>query len=105
LRQRLTGHKAPAYTRPNTPITCPEFAPSVEQLDNMEKLCELISKEGNIERVIDMLEVAELHRELGRFDEAAHALSKVPDECNAVKRKLIEDLVANREGNPVRFRY
>lgn len=103
--QRLVGHKAPVYLRPDTPITCPEFKPSSEQIENMTKLCELIVEQDKGKGDIDMLELAELHRELGRFDEAGCALSKVPDERDPVAKNLIGSLIAKNEANPVRFRY
>lgn len=103
--QRLIGQKAPSYVRPNMPITFPEFNPSVEQVKNMTRLCELIVEEGDVGGKGDMLEVAELYRELGKFADAKHAIASIPHEYNPVARKLIAELIANNEASPVRFRY
>jgi hypothetical protein len=49
-----------------------------------------------------MLEVAELFRELGRFDDAADALKQCPADDIGVPEKLMERLINECQRAPVR---
>lgn len=103
--QRLLRHKPPVYTRPDAPITHPPFEANADQLANMMRLGELLTATGREAAKHEMLEVAELYREAGRFDEAAHALAAVPYDENPVARGLIGGMIKKNDASPLRFRY
>jgi len=53
---------------------------------------------------IDWLEVAELYREQGMFDEGKDALSRCHEDQQRVTKGVIAGLVDDRSIEPVRFR-
>jgi hypothetical protein len=102
---RLVGRKAPVYVRPKVRMTFPPFTTTLEQTRNMTRLCELITMESKLSGELDMLELAELYRELGLFADAKHAIASVPPDTNPIARKLIAELIELGHSGPVRFRY
>ena len=86
----------PALDRP---ITFPVFEPSPEQRENMSALLKLIESSANP----DFFQQAELHRELGQFDEARRALSKAQEEDNPSLYRLSETLTKRRQAALVRY--
>ena len=51
-----------------------------------------------------LLEIAELHRELGQFDKAFMMLQELPEEDLGVTSQLIAKLVDKKETAPIRYR-
>jgi len=86
------------------PFSVPPYQPSELQLRNMERLLELIFEKLYEPYGPDMLEVAELYRELGRFDEAADALKQCPADDIGVPEKLMERLINEGHCAPIRYR-
>jgi hypothetical protein len=70
----------------------------------MEQLLELILEKMHEPYGPDMLEVAELYRQLGRFEEAQDALKKCPADDIGVPEKLIERLINEGHRAPIRYR-
>ena len=79
------------------PFTVPPFKATDEQRHNMERLIELQTRRENP----DWLELAELYREMGRFDEAAMAISQFQKEETNISRLVLE-LISEREIGPMR---
>jgi hypothetical protein len=50
------------------------------------------------------LDLAELYRELGRFDEAQLQISKIPENETGITSKLISDLIDRKENALIRYR-
>lgn len=100
--QRIRKVPAQQYARPaGSPFTCPPYELSDEQRDNLTALLRL-NDSGDI--ALDPETLAELHRELGQFEQAAEALSRVPEKDRDVTTDLLEKLVKNRETAPMRYR-
>jgi len=88
----------------NKPFTVPPYQPSQLQIGNMTRLLELLLEGGNETYGPDPLEVTELYRELGRFDEAAIALQACTEDDIGVTRKLLAKMINDRTTAPVRYR-
>jgi tetratricopeptide (TPR) repeat protein len=100
--QRLRRAAAPKYQRPaNAPFTCPPFEATTEQNDNMRALLQLMTQDTTR---VDLLIVAELHRELGEFDQAAQALQKLDEKDRDITSQLMTKLVHEKQTAPVRYR-
>ncbi len=98
--------KKPAAPPPmdTRPFSAPPYQPSELQVQNMERLLELILEKLHEPFGPDMLEVAELYRELGRFEEATDALKQCPEEDIGVPEKLMERLIRECQRAPIRYR-
>ena len=90
---------------PNEPITFPAFQPTDTQRANMVRLVELIKTQPENFSKEYPVELAELHRELGNFDEASALLMDVSPENQDVVTNLMLDLCHQRKSAPVRYRY
>jgi hypothetical protein len=86
------------------PFSAPPYQPSELQVQNMERLLELILQKLHEPYGPDMLEVAELYRELGRFEEALGALKQCPADDIGMPEKLMEQLIAEGQRAPIRYR-
>lgn len=86
------------------PFSAPPYQPSELQVQNMERLLELIMEKTHEQYGPDMLEVAELCRELGRFEEAQIALKQCPADEIGILEKLMENLINERQQAPIRCR-
>jgi hypothetical protein len=86
------------------PFSAPPYQPNDLQVQNMERLLELILEKSHEPYGLNMLEVAELNRELGRFDEAADALKQCPVDDIGVPEKLMENLIIQGQRAPTRYR-
>jgi hypothetical protein len=103
LWQKLRKVPAPTYVRSSSsPFTYPPFEPTRVQQDNMRALLLLLNREDK--RKKHLQEIAELHRELGEFEEAAKALDEYEDIDRSKVSTLLADLVKDRETAPVRYR-
>lgn len=102
---RLLGRK-PVAVPPmkNKPVTVPPYQPSQLQIGNMTRLLELLLEGGNETYGPDPLEVTELYRELGRFDEAKTALQACTEDDIGVTSKLLAKMIDDRTTSPVRYR-
>ena len=98
--------KKPAAPPPmdTRPLSVPPYQLSELQIRNMERLLELILEKLHEPYGPDMLEVAELYRELGRFEEAADALKQCPADDIGVPEKLMERLISECQRAPIRYR-
>lgn len=103
LWQKIRKIELPKYTpQPNRPFTYPPFEPTDEQCNNMKALLDLLLPiEKNRSH---LLEIAELHRELGQFDKAIMMLQQLPEEDLGVTSQLIAKLVDKKETAPIRYR-
>lgn len=64
----------------------------------------MILEAGNEPHGADMLEVAEIYRELGRFDAAAEALRQCPEDDRGTPNKVMEQMIYKGVVAPVRYR-
>ena len=102
---KLRGRKAPSYIRQAVPFTCPVFEPSTEQLQNMQRLTELLLVHNSTaQHRYSALTLAELFREQGRFAEAEERISAIAEHEKGVTSKLVGDLISERQTAPVRYR-
>ncbi len=107
---RLLRRGPPSSSRtPASPFTCPPFEPSGEQPGNLRRLAEMLGtgaeQAGSFaEEAASALELAELYREQGRFEEAEAALGGLDAEEAGTVGKLLADLIRERLAAPVRYR-
>lgn len=102
---RLARKKPPAPPPMDTrPFSVPPYQPSELQTQNMMRLLELILEKLHEPYGPDMLEVAELYRELGRFEEALDSLKQCPADDIGVPEKLMESLINQGQRAPIRYR-
>jgi hypothetical protein len=105
LIQRLKKTQPPpppaSFTRP---FTTPPYTPTTEQLGNMKRLLTLILAESAGRTWVDWLEVAELYREQGSFQEARDSLSRYNDDHTSVTAKVLAEQIWLRSGAPIRYR-
>jgi len=95
----------PEYVRSATSrFTVPSFEPSEIQIENMTALSTklLVLQKNNPEA--NALDLAELYRELGRFDEAGVQISKIAGNETGITSKLIFDLIDKKEIALIRYR-
>jgi hypothetical protein len=100
LRKKLAT-PPPMETRP---FSVPPYQPNELQVQNMARLLELILEKSHEPYGPDLLEVAELYRELGRFVEALDALMQRPADDIGVPEKLMESLIGQCQRAPIRHR-
>ncbi len=102
---KLIGRKAPNYTRPEkSPITCPAYGPSPLQLQNMERLTQLLISDATTSGYAHRLELAELYREQSRFDDARQMIRSMTEREVDVTSEIITGLIRERQPAPARFR-
>lgn len=103
---KLLLRKKPAVpSTPNEPITFPTFQPTDVQMENMLHLVELIQANSENFTKEYPVELAELYRELGKYDEAKALLENVSTENQDFVTNLILELCNERQSAPVRYRY
>ena len=98
--------KKPAAPPPmdTRPFSVPAYQPSELQTQNMMRLLELILEKLHEPHGPDMLEVDELHRELGCFEEALDALKQCPADYIGVQEKVVERFIGQSQTAPIRHR-
>lgn len=102
---KLRRRKAPSYSRPpGSPFTYPAFEPTDEQLRNMTRLSEILRAWGAASRPGHTMELAELYRELGRFDEAELVILTIDERDVGVTSNLITKLIKEKQSAPMRYR-
>ena len=101
---KLRGRQAPSYSRPpGSPFTYPAFAPSDQQIQNMRRLSEILREWGAASRQRYTMELAELYRELGRFDESEQVIMTLDDSEVGVTSNLITRLIKEEQTAPMRY--
>ena len=103
--QRLNKTQPPPLPATfNRPFTIPPSTPTTEQLGNMKRLLTLILADSADDAWIDWLEVAELFREQGLFQEAKDALGRYNDCHPSATKGVLAEKIAMRVSAPVRYR-
>lgn len=98
--QKLRKVEARLYIRPENGIfTYPDHELSEKQRENMSKLLEM--QKGF---PIDYITCAELHRELGQFEQGGRVLQERPNEKKNIILRLMGQLILGKITAPVRYR-
>lgn len=101
---KLRGRKAPIYCRPpGSPFTYPVFEATDEQRQNMLRLSEILQVWDDASRKGHTMELAELYREQGRFDEAELVIQSLDERDIGVTSNLITRLIKERQPAPMRY--
>jgi hypothetical protein len=102
---KLRGRKAPSYSRPpGSPFTYPAFEPTQEQLQNMKRLSEMLIAWYEPTRRRYTIELAELYREQGHFEEAERMILTLAEGEVDVTSNLIARLIKEKQPAPMRYR-
>lgn len=103
--KRALCFSTPEYARSVTStFTVPLFEPSDEQMDNMTQLSEKILAAQKSSQRKNALNLAELYRELGRFEEAKFQINQIPDHELGTSSKIIDEHIEKQESALIRFR-
>jgi hypothetical protein len=89
---------------PNRPFTFPAFQPTTEQAENMEKLIELLLNSTERLHLEYPIELAELYRELGKFDTAIKLINGIKGEDQDSFSRLLLELSIEKTTAPIRYR-
>lgn len=101
---KLRGRLAPNYSRPpGSLFTYPVFEASDEQLQNMQRLSEILREWGGISRQGHTMELAELYREQRRFDDSLQVIQTLDERDVGVTSNLITRLIKERQPAPMRY--
>ena len=101
---KLRGRKAPIYCRPpGSPFTYPVFEATDEQRQNMLRLSEILQVWDDASRKGHTMELAELYREQGCFDEAERVILTLDEREVGVTSNLITRLIKERQPAPMRY--
>lgn len=101
---KFRGRKAPTYSRPpGSPFTYPVFEPSAKQLENMESLSAIFREWEAASRQGHTMELAELYREQGRFDESLQVIQTLDEREVGVTSNLIMRLIKEKQPAPMRY--
>ena len=101
---KLRGRKAPIYSRPlGSPFTYPVFEATDEQIQNMQRLSEILQPLGAASRQGGTMELAELYREQGRFDEAERVIQTLDEREIGVTSNLITRLIKEKQSALMRY--
>lgn len=102
---KLLRRKPPEYRRPqNSPFTYPAFEPTDVQLQNMQRLSKVLFDRWETSRKGYVINLVDLYREQGRFDEAELVISSMEIKTDDVTGQLISKLVKERQPAPMRYR-
>lgn len=100
--QRFRKAPPPQYVRSaDGPFTYPPYELSEAQRENLFALLSLHESEAV---QIDHEARAELHRELGQFEQAMQALEEKPDDEKNTTQQLLKRLIKEKETAPMRYR-
>ncbi len=95
----------PAYARSATSrFTVPPFEPSDLQIENMTILSDKLLSLQKKSPKSYALDLAELYRELGSFEDAQVQISKVPESEAGNTSRVITEYIEKRETALIRFR-
>lgn len=99
---RLSTHE---YVRSATSrFTVPSFEPSDIQIENMTILSDKLLASQIDNPMAYALDLAELYRELGRFEEAQIQINKIPENETGNTSRIITEYIEKRETALIRFR-
>ena len=102
---KFLRRKPPEYRRPpNSPFTYPAFEPTDVQLQNMQRLSRILFNRWETSRKGYVIDLVDLYREQGRFDEAELVISSMEIETDDVTGQLIAKLIKERQPAPMRYR-
>lgn len=94
------------YRRPeNSPFTFPEFTPSQEQELNMQRLIAIFAERGEAQNSPFALDLVELYRETGQFEEANKLLRGIDKENDEALHRLLDQMISSRVRAPIRYNY
>lgn len=94
----------PDYVRTATSrFTVPPFEPADAQIENMTILSNKLLSLQNENPNSHALDLAELYRELGRFEDAQVQISKIPKSEAGNTRRVITECIEKRETALMRF--
>ena len=100
--QRLRKVDAPKYTRPKgSPFTHPDYVLTEAQRENLKALQVLSAQNAE---ALDPIARAEIHRELGQFDEALQLLEALDEKDQDITSKLLTDLAKEKTNALIRYR-
>ena len=103
--KRALRLSTPKYERTAaSPFTVPPFKPSAAQIDNMTRLSEQLLTAQKLKPSSNALNLAELYRELGRFEEAQFQINQIPDDERGTTSKIINEHIDKQETALIRFR-
>jgi hypothetical protein len=88
----------------NRPFTFPVFQPTTEQAENMERLIDLLLNSTERLHLEYPIELAELYRELGKFDTAIKLINGIKDEDQDSFSRLLLELSIEKTTAPIRYR-
>jgi hypothetical protein len=101
---KLRGRQSPSYSRPpGSPFTYPAFEASEEQLQNMQRLSRILQKWRDSSRLRYTMELAELYREQGRFEDSEQVILTLDDREVGVTSNLITRLIKEKQTVPMRY--
>jgi hypothetical protein len=100
---RRIKHQRPPLNS-NRPFTFPAFQPTTEQAENMEKLIELLLNSTERLHLEYPIELAELYRELGKFDTTIKLINRIKDEDQDSLSRLLLELAIEKTTAPIRYR-
>ena len=95
----------PEYRRSsNSPFTYPPFEPNAIQIENMTILSDMLLEIQKQESGRYVTTLAELYRELGRFEEAKAQIQAISENEIGTTSKLMTDLIDKKETALIRYR-
>lgn len=102
---KLRGKSAPSYLRPSdSPFTFPVFAATGEQTKNMNLLSTILQGwVGTARSGYYAVELAELYRQQGRFEEAFKAIQSIDAAVIGVGGELIFQMIKEGQAAPMRY--
>jgi hypothetical protein len=102
---KFLRRKPPEYRRPqNSPFTYPAFDPTDVQLQNMQRLSKVLFDRWETSRKGYVIDLVDLFREQGRFDEAELVISSMDIKKDDVTGQLISKMIKERQSAPMRYR-
>jgi hypothetical protein len=98
--------KAPsAPPAKDKPFTFPDFEPTEIQTQNMFRLVELVTSHPEKYSKEYPVELAELYRELGKFNEAISLLQNISAENQDMVTGLIFKMSVEKKSAPIRYKH
>lgn len=88
----------------NSPFTYPPFEPTIAQVENMTILSDMLLEIDKKEPDRHVTTLAELYRELGRFEEVKAQILSVSENEIGTTSKLLSDLIHKKETALIRYR-
>ena len=102
---KFLRRKPTKYSRPtNSSFTYPAFVPTEEQIKNMTRLSDILIERQEASRRGYVMELADLYRELGRFDEAESMILTIDIDQVGVTSQLITRMIKEKQSAPMRYR-